>query len=223
MADKDASPDAQTDLKKRARRRLVGAVALTLLAVLVLPILMDRDARPTGQDIQIHIPAMDAKGPLPVASEVPATTALAEMTAASAQAVVESAEAPVASASSPNSPPAQIDSTATAQVSKPITSATPDERGNAPKPADSAGLSGVNSSSTQWIVRLGVYQSSANVKRLVAKLKEINVPSFTEKAELPQGSRTRVGAGPFASREAAEKAQAKIYRLGVEGSVAEKQ
>jgi DedD protein len=38
----------------------------------------------------------------------------------------------------------------------------------------------------------------------------------------PQGTRTRVRAGPFATQEAAEKARARIKIIGVDGPVAPK-
>lgn len=48
------------DLKKRARRRLVGSVALALFAAVVLPMVMDREPTPSEQDVQIHIPGQDS-------------------------------------------------------------------------------------------------------------------------------------------------------------------
>ena len=68
MAEKDfsidsnnnAAPDSQLVLKKRARRRLVGAIALALLAVIVLPMVMDQTPQPLTQDIQIRIPNQDS-------------------------------------------------------------------------------------------------------------------------------------------------------------------
>src|SRR5512145_2914918 len=59
MADSEASIDEQTELKKRARRRLVGASALVLLAAVVLPMVMDHEPRPVNQDIQVRIPSQD--------------------------------------------------------------------------------------------------------------------------------------------------------------------
>lgn len=57
-------PDnADIDLKKRARRRLVGAIALVLLAALILPSLMDSEpALPEGE-LNISIPDMPAPPP----------------------------------------------------------------------------------------------------------------------------------------------------------------
>ncbi len=70
------------------------------------------------------------------------------------------------------------------------------------------------------MVQLGAYQSSGNVAVLLAKLKEIRMPAYTEKFDSPQGPRTRVRAGPFASKEAALAAQKRIKIINVEGPVA---
>ena len=43
--------------KKRARRRLVGAVALALAAAVGLPMLLDSEPRPLGGDFAIQIPS----------------------------------------------------------------------------------------------------------------------------------------------------------------------
>lgn len=55
-----AGTDSQIDNKKRARRRLVGAVALALLAATVLPMVMDHEPRSVGQDIDIRIPGQSS-------------------------------------------------------------------------------------------------------------------------------------------------------------------
>ncbi len=45
--------------KKRARRRLIGAVALVLAAVIGLPMLFDSEPKPLSDDINIQIPSKD--------------------------------------------------------------------------------------------------------------------------------------------------------------------
>lgn len=45
--------------KKRARRRLIGAVALALAAIIGLPMVLDSDPKPLPDDINIHIPSKD--------------------------------------------------------------------------------------------------------------------------------------------------------------------
>lgn len=83
-----ADNDSQDDLKKRARRRLVGSAALALAAVIVLPMVMDHEPRTPTQDVQIRIPGQEGsnftsrvitgKGPVP---SQPVAGAVAEETA----------------------------------------------------------------------------------------------------------------------------------------------
>ena len=54
-----ASSDANLQLKKRARRRLVGAFAFAGLAAVILPMVMDEEPKQQVQDVQIHIPGQD--------------------------------------------------------------------------------------------------------------------------------------------------------------------
>ncbi len=64
--------DAQLHLKKRARRRLVGAVFFFSVVAVVLPMVMDHEPRQTVQDVEIRIPGQDEKpfAPKLVASPV---------------------------------------------------------------------------------------------------------------------------------------------------------
>jgi DedD protein len=71
--------------KKRARRRLVGAVALVLAAVVGLPMILDSEPKPVTDDIAIDIPSKDKRTqvgavqtPPPVASapKVPSNAGL---------------------------------------------------------------------------------------------------------------------------------------------------
>lgn len=48
--------------KKRARRRLVGAVALVLAVVIVLPMILDSEPKSLPNDIAIQIPSRDKQG-----------------------------------------------------------------------------------------------------------------------------------------------------------------
>ncbi|MEO7762163.1 MAG: SPOR domain-containing protein [Casimicrobiaceae bacterium] len=50
---------ALDDARKRARRRLVGAVVLALVAAVVVPMFLESDPKPLGPDVQIQIPAVD--------------------------------------------------------------------------------------------------------------------------------------------------------------------
>src|SRR5690606_6401256 len=61
---RDQPVDPVLPEKKRARRRLVGAVALVLAAIIVLPMLLDSEPRPLSDDISIQIPSKETPTPL---------------------------------------------------------------------------------------------------------------------------------------------------------------
>jgi DedD protein len=58
--------------KKRARRRLVGAIALALAVAVGLPMLLDSEPKPIASDIAIQIPSRDKAAPLPMPAANPA-------------------------------------------------------------------------------------------------------------------------------------------------------
>lgn len=246
MADKDSPQDDSTELKKRARRRLVGAIALALAAVVVLPMVMDSEPRPAGQDIQVRIPAQDGADS-PSAPVSPSQKNIVPAVTASTSGGVVSADS---GAGKPGADPGSTRSDTPAAkpapespvVAKPLADlvkATPEktvvkpvdkpaERAETKKAEEARAVAALEGKSAPvangaYIVQLGAYQSAGNVKLLIAKLKEMGVPAYTEKLDSPQGARTRVRAGPFSSKEAAEKAQVKIRKIGVDGPVAPKQ
>ncbi len=222
--------DAQLELKKRARRRLVGAIALAVLAAIVLPMVMDQAPKQQPvQDIQVRIPAQDAGAftsrilpvkpgatptPLPpaVAQESkpaePARPELKPEPKAGQKAVAAKAEvSPADTAARPPEP------RATSPVDARLLAKKPEEAKAAPAPGNGE----------QWVVQLGAYRDPSNVRNLTAKLKQQGYNFYTEALPSPDGSsRTRVRAGPFPSKEAAEAARERIKRIGVEGLVAQK-
>lgn len=247
MADSAASLDQQPDLKKRARRRLVGAAALALLAAIVLPMVMDHEPRPASQDIQVVIPAQDspsgvaarllpgkpAAAPLPpplavtppVAPAQPETgtqkTAKTE-TAAAAEAAALAAKALAGTAKAPDKLVGKSEKPIAPKPADLATASKPTEKFAAKPVEPKAEEARTNASATEWVVQLGAYKEAGNVKLLLSKLKGMGVTAYTEKFDSPQGPRTRVRAGPFATREAAERARAKAKIVGVDGPVAPK-
>jgi DedD protein len=80
--------------KKRARRRLVGAIALVLAAIIGLPMILDSDPKPLADDIAIQIPSRDKS------IQVRPPVVPGESASASIDGKEQSAAAPVASAPS---------------------------------------------------------------------------------------------------------------------------
>jgi DedD protein len=50
---------AVDELRRKARRRLVGAVVLALAAAVILPLLLEKDPKPLGDDVSVQIPPVD--------------------------------------------------------------------------------------------------------------------------------------------------------------------
>lgn len=236
MADSEASQDTHLELKKRARRRLVGAAALALFAAIVLPMVMDQEPKPPAQDIQVRIPGQESgtftsrilpgkpasTTPLP---PPPVATKPVEAVA-EAKPEVPAANKPDVGKTETAKPEIKPDAKPEAKPEpKPEVKQVPAVKPEPAKPAakeEKARAEAALNGKEQWVVQLGAYKDAGNVKHLLEKLKQMGVAAYTEKFDSPQGPRTRVRAGPFASREAAEKARGRIKTIGVDGPVAQK-
>lgn len=201
---------------------------MALLAAIVLPMIMDQAPRQQAQEeIQIHIPAQDAGSftsrilpvkPGVVPTPLPAASAPAGKSAEPVKKTAEAAAAPPAKPEAGEKP--NIPSSEVKQQSKPI---KPEAKATAQKTEGKPPSVSVLAPGEQWVVQLGAYRDPANVRNLTAKLKQQGYNSYTESlSSADGGERTRVRAGPFASKEAAEKARERIKRIGVDGVVAPK-
>src|SRR5438067_864077 len=82
------------ELRRRARRRLIGAIVLALGAAVIVPMLLESDPKPLGEDVSVRIPPIDngkfenrlpqpqAKGETKPAAKDPASAAPAKDSAA---------------------------------------------------------------------------------------------------------------------------------------------
>lgn len=195
-------------LKRRARRRLVGAIALVLLLVIVPPMIMDLEPRPVTTDLTVEIPSQSSgqvrtPPPAPVAAtEHAAGVAKAPTGRSSEQTDQPTAEK--AAKSEPKAEPGKTDS----KRSSPLEVATVDPRRAKDTQRAEAILKG-----EAFIVPLGAYSDLDNVKQLQAKLTRAGVNSYSEPVKGSSSAQTRVAAGPFATREDAEKARQKLASL----------
>jgi DedD protein len=183
-------PEEELQLRKRARRRLVGAIALVLLAVIVLPLVLDHRPRQQPRNVQVDMPAAtpsQSSAPAPASSPPLAAHEPAAATASAPQpAVAEPPPTPprAAAAPSPRPPPA---STPSGQSeARPF--------GMAPKPVQAG----------EFVVQLGAFADPARARALEQRLRKAGFPVYLER--VPQANRTRVRAGPYPSHEAAQKA-----------------
>lgn len=234
------SPDAQLQLKKRARRRLVGAVAFAGLAAVVLPMVMDEEPKQQVQDVQIRIPGQEQA---PFAPKLkPAAAEKKDDVPPPAVEAARPASPPEAPASKVAEKPVEklVEKTPEKQVpekpaAKPAekppakpAEKTVDKQGDAQRAAAILGGKGASETAAAngngpVVILIGAFSNPANVKQLQTKIGELGVKVYTEPLDSPEGKKIRVRAGPFPNREAAEKALEKMKRIGVNGVVAAKQ
>jgi DedD protein len=223
--------DAQLQLKKRARRRLVGAVVFASVVVVILPMIMDHQPRQAVQDVEIRIPGQDEKPFAPrfaVAPVEKAPSAALEKPAP----VAEAAKPTAVVVEKPVEKPVEksVEPAAEKAVAKPVEK--PQEK-PAAKPQESearraeAILAGQGSAAApvkagEFVILIGAFASEDNIRSIRNKLQEKGVRTYTEPLDTPNGKRTRVRAGPFPNREAAEKALEKMKQVGVSGVVSGK-
>jgi DedD protein len=222
--------DLQTDLRKRARRRLLGAIALALTAAIVLPIVMDHEPRPPAQDIAVRIPPRDAAPPLasPARDAQPDTDTTepapppappdSEPLPASRNEAPK--PAPAVKPEAPKPPPAEPAKPAPKPEAKPEPVRPPAKP--EPTPTEAARAAALlDGQATAFALQLGVFSDAANVAKLRSRAKELGFASFTEDVKLADGqTRTRVKVGPFSSRTAAEAAQRKLEAAGMRSMIA---
>ena len=66
-----------------------------------------------------------------------------------------------------------------------------------------------------YVVPLGAFLNQANVKTLQAKVTVAGFKSYSEIQKVAKGEQIRVRAGPFPSREAAERAREQLQATGL--------
>jgi DedD protein len=245
MATRSDAPEPQVDeLRRRARRRLVGAVVLALAAAVLLPLLLESEPKPLGDDVSIQIPPIDSgkfinplssgKAPDPkVKGGTAASKSTAELPAPSSavappaplpapkQGAVGS-ETPASGPPPPMptpAPPAPTVSTqaAPSQVAaKPV----PDATTEVPAPTPAAKVDAA-ATGAAYVVQVAAFSDHYGASSLANKLKRSGFPGYTEAVTTDKGTTLhRVRVGPYVSREAADAALVKLKAAGFSGMVA---
>lgn len=151
----EAAQDVET-LKRRGRRRLVGAVALVLAAVIVLPMVFDPEPRRADVAVNVRIPGENGT-----------------------------------------------------QFAPKVTPKAPEQKAAVEEKKPEPKAEEKKAAGTEFTVQVGVFN---NPNGAITKLSTAGLPYYTE----AKGSLTRVLAGPFSSREAAEKAIKQLKSIGLD-------
>jgi DedD protein len=212
--------EEEFNLMRLTRRRLIGAVALVLLVVILLPIVFDSEPAPaTGNDIELRIPNKDNAGEFQPKIDLPELDKMASAVAAASD--VASAPAVIAVpavAVVPTPVPKPVATAPAVTQPKPEAKPKPEVK---PKPVAKPKVEPKLVAKPQAVpktgfaVQVGAFANSDTAKGLQAKLSKQGYHAYTEKA----GNVIRVRVGGYPTREAAEKIQGRLAAHGTQGNV----
>ena len=213
-ADAHDEPAAALTVRVRTRRRLIGACALLLAAVILVPMVLDPTPRVVPDTIPIDLPsdrtpfaphvpapAIDVPAPPGDAAAPPA----APGSAADAAAVAgDATPAPTAPAADPH-----------AARQKPAAEAPAAEthKEKAGRKSEGAAAGG------KIYVQAGAMAHQSAAQELSNRLNKSGLSSYVERSQTGDGVRYRVRLGPFASRGEAERSRARLRALGVDANI----
>jgi DedD protein len=195
--------EEELQLRKRARRRLVGAIALVALAVIVVPLVLDHEPRESLRNVQVEMAPLPAPAPQPPAqpAEPVNSPVVASAPNASEPAPVTSpAPGPPAQPLPAQPPAAPKTRAAAAPVAAPL-EPTPSAAARKPPAQD------------QFVIQLGAFADPERAQALQGRLRGAGIPVYLERVRDP--NRTRVRAGPYPSREAAQRAYQQMSQRGL--------
>jgi DedD protein len=171
-----------SEIRRRGRQRLVGAVAIVLLLVVFVPMVLDSEPRPARNEPTLTIPPKNNAPPLVMPSAAPTGTP-----------APVAAPAPATTPTPPAEPPKGA-------------GVTQEPAAKAPK------LEG-------FAVQVGAFRDDEKLRQAREKLAAAGVKHYTERIDSSTGALTRLRAGPFPTREAADAAVAKLQGISLQGKV----
>lgn len=216
MADTPRTQDAlnhdPATLRRRARRRLVGAVAIALTAVVVVPMLFDPDPKPLGSDVDIRIPAQETPfEPLPASGNAapvvdpePLAQAAEPTGVSAAVTAAEAAKAKTAEPTPISPPPKATAPELPREAKKPLAKPAHETSKDAPAKPDAA------FASKGYYLQLGAFGNESNAKSLMQKVQEAGF----KVSMADSNGQYRVRVGPIPERDKAMEILAKLRGKG---------
>lgn len=215
--------EEEIQFRKRARRRLVGAVVLVAVVVALVPmILPENKPQQNSQPIDIRIPSQDATGYAPkILPALGAEQAVPSTKPATAVPPAALNAAPVAPPAKTSAEPIPAVNGAKPADAKPDQAPKPEVAQAEAKPAPQAPLikavaepskpaKSADSAKQAYFVQYGAFSEMKNAKQRQAELKARGVNTFTEVVKTTAGDKIRVRSGPYAAREQADKVREKV-------------
>lgn len=211
-------------LRKRARRRLVGAIVLVLISVVVLPIIFDEPKSENEKhEIAINLPVpnkTNKNGFVPKAESV-------------ARESIDEVDAFPELQSKPNVSPQNIEEiieVSDEQKRIPIPGIKPkiDKHPVEVKSTNVTNIAAITAppvtatadTTKGFVVQLGAFSDQLKARQQQANLASNGFKAYTETLKIDNNEVTRVRIGPFMTRSAAENELRKLKKIGLDGVVA---
>lgn len=179
-----------SEIRRRGRRRLLGAVTLVMALVVFVPMILDNEPRPSRAEPSLVIPPKDKVAALPAP------------VVASSSRPSQSDNGPGSNLASPKAPPS-----ASGEV---VVPPAPSPSPPAPQSGNGPGSNSASPKLEGFAVQVGAFKDEERLKQARAKLELARIPHYIERVDTSGGAMTRLRAGPFPTREAADAARAKL-------------
>lgn len=211
------------ELRRRARRRLIGAIVLALAAAVLVPMLLESDPKPLGEDVSVKIPPVDdsnfvsklgdkGKGPAEPATAGSATTPPPKAEPATPAASPAAQTTPAKDVGAPPPPPSRALTQAEQRVISP--------QSKPASAADGAGASATAASKAPAPVTSGTAAPTAEPPRAADATTATKVAEPAKAADAPKTAEPAaagaysVQLAAFADDKGANSLAAKLKRAG---------
>jgi DedD protein len=183
---------------------------------------LDSEPEPRGQKIDIHIPSPDSGEFKPGSTAPPSPTT---SKAAPELAKPEGDNPPASKADTPARVAEAGAPAPTKAAETPRSESAAADTKDPPKAGSSAAAAAkapAGSAGGAYVVQVAALSDSAKAKALEKRMAGAGLKTYTEVVSTPNGEVTRVRAGPYATRDAAEKARAQLKKAGLDGKIVPK-
>lgn len=199
--------DPEFPQKQRARRRLIGALVMTVAAVIVLPIVFETEPRPAADQIAVRLSGGQGQaqaGPEPRKAAPLAPQQQSRLDSQALDAGEELVSAPV-----------------TRPADKAPEKPAEAKADNKPESKPESKTEAKSSGSGKYVILVGAFSTEDKAKQWMNKLKANKVPAYIERKAMADGERILLRAGPFTDRDAADAAQKRVREVGLTARMVE--
>lgn len=217
--------EEEISLRKRARKRLIGAILLVIVSVVFLPMILDDEPQQEQQEIDIQIPSEEsAAETYPWMTPENATTDDETEISSDPNKLLPFSDDDSAEKTGnselggsvfngipvPGRKPVLVKSTSNTQEKVAVTQEKASVS-DAAKIAEGA-----------FVIQLGAFSDVSKAKQQQQNLVFNGIRAYTEAIRVGDSEMTRVRIGPFPTREAAEAEHERLKKIGLSGVVTTK-